>query len=398
MRAITTLMLLAMMAVGASTASAQRATITGRGAVRVCDADGQNIDSDGDQYDAEGNGFIAGPPAGFQDSYSCNGDPQTFRLFTTADPDGDQLLGYRVVTQATINVTAEPEFTSVEGTANMSERLCFGGQGALPPTVTVLARAKASRSIAQDCMDELGREVNVGACSTVRGRFNGIGQTGFLDAEGRRIDLGELIDLAAPVARKWTERGQMSRSGQSFWYIEAGLSATMISKVAEAPRGTAFGDLRFYVEIDKNTTAKIDCLLPLNATAPDTNEILPFPRWMVDAGDAIPDDFTLAVSPPTSRITTRQQFDLSIMAATGGAVPTAIRGNINGLDVSGPLAGCLQPTAALRGVQGLILTCRGLSGGFLAGIFGIGAHTLSVSMTLSDGRVISDSATWTIRP
>ena len=121
---------------------------------------------------------------------------------------------------------------------------------------------------------------------------------------------------------------------------------------------------------------------------------------MVDRGRAtpFPDDFTLAISPPTGPMTLAQQFDLSIMAATGGAAMTGISGTIDGLDVSGPLAACLQPTAALSGVQGGILTCRGLSGGFLAGIFGVGAHTMNVSMALSDGRVITDSATWTIHP
>ena len=71
---------------------------------------------------------------------------------------------------------------------------------------------------------------------------------------------------------------------------------------------------------------------------------------------------------------------------------------IDGQDVSGPLNACMAPAGSLRGVTGSILACRGLSGRMLAGFFGTGAHTLAVSVTLSDGRSISDSATWTIVP
>ena len=66
--------------------------------------------------------------------------------------------------------------------------------------------------------------------------------------------------------------------------------------------------------------------------------------------------------------------------------------------MSGPLAACLAPAGSLRRVTGPILACRGLSGRMLAGFFGTGAHTLAVTLTLSDGRTISDSATWTILP
>jgi hypothetical protein len=107
----------------------------------------------------------------------------------------------------------------------------------------------------------------------------------------------------------------------------------------------------------------------------------------------------LAISPPTGPITTRQAFDLTLIANTGGAALTGFTASIDGLDVSGPLAACLQAAGTLTGpVTGPVLSCHGLSGGLLSGFFGTGPHTLSVAVTLADGRTIADAATWLIRP
>ena len=95
------------------------------------------------------------------------------------------------------------------------------------------------------------------------------------------------------------------------------------------------------------------------ATAEDHE---PFPNWVLDRGEVVPDDFSLAISPPTGSYTLAQSFDLMLMAVTGGASITTLTGTIDGQDVSGPLNACMAPAGSLRGVTGSILACRGLSG------------------------------------
>jgi hypothetical protein len=401
---------LVLAATSAAQGDAPPAAIKGAGSVRVCEANGDNVDSDGNQYGAEGFGFLSGPPPNFDKSYACRGRPQKFSVFQTADPDGDEKFGFRMVSQISIDVDFQPEDTDVLGQSGLQQQVCLIGPGTTPnspllPKLTVLARAKASRSItSKNCLDDNGGGPTSGPCSSSRGRFGGFGDDGFTDKNGHVIVPGVFIDLTDPLLKDpqgWIRLTKVGRlvHGLGETYLLGGMTGMLMTSVAGAPSGTATGDLRFWLEADKDTINMVECT-PTFPTGADAaaRVILPKPAWWIDEGDAIPDDFTLAISPPTGPMTLAQQFDLSIMAATGGAAMTGISGTIDGLDVSGPLAACLQPTAALSGVQGGILTCRGLSGGFLAGIFGVGAHTMNVSMALSDGRVITDSATWTIHP
>lgn len=388
------------------------ASVKGSGGVRVCDADGDNVDSDGDQYGLTGAHYLAGPPPGFDNfAYACRGRPQTFDVHTTADPDGDDRFGFRMVSQVSIAVDFEPQFTDVYGESAINQQVCFVGPGTAPnnprpPKITVVARARGARSVPQkNCLDDNGAGPTEGPCSSSRARFGDLGTSGFVDRNGRVVLPHTFIDLTDPQYRdqdgwiRLTKVGKMLRGlGETF--LLGGLSGTLMTSVAGTPSGSASGDVRFWLEADRNTIDMVACepTFPFSVgSGAAARVILPKPVWWIDEGDAIPDDFTLAISPPTGPITFRQAFDLSVMAATGGAAVTGISGTIDGQNVSGPLAACLRPTAALGGVQGTIFTCRGLSGGFLAGIFGTGAHTLSITMSLSDGRTITNDATWTIR-
>jgi hypothetical protein len=388
---------------GASAQPAPEAAIQGSGIVRVCEPDGQNLDSDGDSYGHQGDDYLATPTSGFRTSFSCIGQTQSFNVFTTADPKGSDLLGFRMVSQTSIAVTVEPQYTEVYGSSEITSPVCLTSPDSRGQA-KVLIRAKASRSLPIDCMDDFAGTGGGVACSGVRGRFQGLGATGFVNAAGSFQIPGTFADLTEPNNARWTEIVNMlpfTIPNTPGSYIIGALSGSLITRVMHAPEGRAFGDLRFYVEVPAGVE-RVDCPAPDTGRTPRARAeaplaVLPRPAWFVAAGDAIPEDFTLAISPPTGAIAFNQQFDIALMAATNGATLTGITGSIDGLNVTGPLAACLRPTSLLTGVQGGILTCRGISGGFLAGIFGLGAHTFSVSLTLSDGRTISDSVTWSIR-
>ena len=373
-------------------------SIQGSGIVRVCDLDGEHLDSAGDQYYRESNDFLAGPPSGFRRTFSCVGQTQSYDVFTTADPKGDERFGFRMVSQASIAVTVEPQFTEIYGDSAITSPMCLVSDSIFVPPVKLLVRAKGSRSLPVDCMDDYANTGGDAACSGVRGRVQGFGATGFVNAIGNVLTPGTFFDLTAPQNKQWTKVAHFTPYGTiPGSYLIGSLSGTLITRAMHTPSGRAFGDLRFYVEVPVRVE-RSDCPFS-DAGRPRfdvASAVLPRPAWFVDAGDAIPDDFTLSISPPTGPITINQEFDLSVMAATNGAAVTGMSGNIDGQDVSGPLAACLQPTSPLSGVAGSIYTCRGLSGGFLAGVLGAGAHTLSINVSLSDGRTITDSATWTI--
>lgn len=380
------------------------ASIQGSGVVRVCQADGSLLDSDGDSYYRQGDVYLATPTTGFRTAFSCQGQTQSYNVFTTADPKGDERLGFRMVSQASISVTVEPEFTEVYGDSAITTPVCLVSDATNSPPVKLLVRARGTRSpgLPYDCMDDFGQALGAGACSGVRGRFQGYGGVGFVNAVGNVATPGTFVDLSAPDNQRWTKTAHLLPFGNiPGSYLIGSLSGTLITRVMHAPTGAAFGDLRIYVEVPPGVD-RSDCPAPdavrTRGDSVGPRAVLPRPAWFLAAGDAIPGDFTLAISPPTGPVTLSQQFDLSIVASTDGAGLAGISGTIDGVNVSGPLAACLQPTGLLHGVTGGILTCRGLSGGFLAGIFGVGAHALTVSLTLTDGRVITDTAIWTIRP
>lgn len=378
---------------------AQEAFISGSGVVRKCDTDGQNIESVGNQYGLDGDQFITRT---MEEAHQCLSQPQTFFSLQSADPNGAAGLGYRMVSQNRVTVTAEPQYTEARGTSNMYRPLCFVALSNLgiPPTVDVWVKARGSRStVPEQCLDELGNDSNAGACASAMGRFGGLGDGRFMDRDGHYNNPSEFLDVTLPASRRWVQLVDMQPGGSipGLYRLFGALSGTLLTRVAEAPSVSAFGDLRFIVAVDKDVTRLESCRVS-DADSATAGDPLPFPSWVIDKGEVAPDDFSLAISPPTSAITLAQSFDLTLMAATGGPGITGVTGTIDGQDVSSALAACLAPAGALRGVAGPILACRGLSGRMLAGFFGTGAHTLAVTLALSDGRTISDSATWTILP
>lgn len=396
---------MAIIAVGvAGGASAQPAdaTVQGSGIVRVCEPDGSLLDSASDSYFEQGETYQRTPLSGFQTTFSCFGQTQSFNVFTTADPEGDDRLGYRMASQTSIAVSVEPEFTEVYGDAAITTPACLVSDANVEPPVKLLVRARASRSpsLPIDCMDDFANPRAGVACSGVRGRVQGYGATGFVNAAGKFLTPGTFFDLTGPNNHRWTKIAHLVPWGfTSGSYLVGAMSGTLITRVMHTTSGFAVGDLRLYLEVPLGIE-RSDCPTPDAAGAQFDGGFttrLPRPAWFIAPGDAIPGDFTLAISPPTGPLTLNQQFDISLMADTKGAGLAGITGTIDGMNVSGPLAGCLQPTGLLTGVQGGILTCRGISGAFLAGIFGVGPHTFTVSLTLTDGSVISDTVTWTIR-
>ena len=104
---------------------------------------------------------------------------------------------------------------------------------------------------------------------------------------------------------------------------------------------------------------------------------------------------SLAVLPPSGTMTLQQGFDLAVAADPGGAAVTDVNGTLDGQDVAAPLGACLRPVDRLTGpVTGEVWICRGLSGGVL----GAGDHVLGISLSLTDGRTLSDQVTWNVRP
>jgi hypothetical protein len=353
------------------------------------------------QYSDEGDGFIEGPPPGFPTTYSCRSVPQGFFTHQSADPTGTAHLGYRMVSENAIQVSFEPQFTEASGQSLLNRRACFRSDAAVPPYVGVVVRSRGTRTpLTEQCLNSHGAEVDGDEpCSSVRGTFAGLGTRGFFNVStGRFLDLSEFADLTGTDNNKWFEGTWMHASSGSFlWELDGGILGVLRTKVAHVPAALALGDLRFFLELDRNNVHMIGC--PADGDVPAAAEDhVPFPNWVLDRGDFVPDDFSLAISPPTGALTLAQSFDLVVMAVTDGASITRVTGTIDGQDVSGPLGACLAPAGSLRGVTGSILACRGLAGRVLAGFFGTGAHTLAVSATLSDGRTLSDSATWTIVP
>jgi hypothetical protein len=173
------------------------------------------------------------------------------------------------------------------------------------------------------------------------------------------------------------------------------LVALTITQVEETT-GSALANVRFFVE-KRRSGALVPCqvLRPGEAPRPGEARREPSAAIVVDEGDALPDEVLLRISPPSGPLTLAQAFDLVLVADTGGAAVTRVTGALDGQDMSGPLAACLQPAGTLTGpVTGVFLSCPGLSGGFL----GPGAHTLAVTVALGDGRTLADTASWTVRP
>jgi hypothetical protein len=219
--------------------------------VRVCELDGSTVDSAGDQYIIQGDDFMSAPPEGFQTTFSCLGRPQRFTAYQSADPNGDERLGNRLVSQSTISVDFESHYTDVNGRVDMGLEMCVQAIAPISRRIGVLMKSRASGSPPEDCIDGQGRPDHVGACSSVRGRFGGFGIGAWFRHDGRRA-LDTFIDLTESQTSDWL-RIAWTIPGDGASTLRGIVSATLLTAVKEAETGSAFGDLRIFFEVDEFT-------------------------------------------------------------------------------------------------------------------------------------------------
>ena len=98
----------------------------------------------------------------------------------------------------------------------------------------------------------------------------------------------------------------------------------------------------------------------------------------------------MIVSPQSGLITPSQTFDFTLLASqpVGGFTV-----RVNGLDVSGAVAGCI------RGTQpggGSTIRCPGISGNFLAGLLGPGPYVFVVTANFTNGTVRTETVTYDV--
>jgi hypothetical protein len=106
------------------------------------------------------------------------------------------------------------------------------------------------------------------------------------------------------------------------------------------------------------------------------------------AGLAAASDVAVVISPATGSYATTQGFDLELFVDAPGRTITGGSITFDGVDVTGPLGGCLVPGTQVTS-GGLALRCPGLSGAIL----GAGTHTLAATLTFSGGGTSGSSAT-----
>ncbi len=98
----------------------------------------------------------------------------------------------------------------------------------------------------------------------------------------------------------------------------------------------------------------------------------------------------LIVSPPSGTYTTRQAFDIVLLADPQGRTITGGTATFNAMPVTAFLASCIRPGTAAGGVMSL--RCANVGGPAT----GAGTHTFVVRLQLSDGTVVQRSVTWTV--
>jgi hypothetical protein len=101
-------------------------------------------------------------------------------------------------------------------------------------------------------------------------------------------------------------------------------------------------------------------------------------------------DPSLTLSPPTGTYTSRQGFDIVLLANPEGGTIASGTATFNGVDVTGILAGCIRPGMAAGGVTSF--RCPNIGGP----VTGPGTHTLVVRLVTGDGRLVQRLVTWTV--
>jgi Domain of unknown function (DUF4394) len=98
----------------------------------------------------------------------------------------------------------------------------------------------------------------------------------------------------------------------------------------------------------------------------------------------------LTVSPPSGTYTTRQVFDIVLLADPQGRTISGGTATFNAIPVTGLLASCIRPGTAAGGM--VSLRCPNVGGPAT----GAGTHTFVVRLQLSDGTLVQRSVTWTV--
>ena len=101
-------------------------------------------------------------------------------------------------------------------------------------------------------------------------------------------------------------------------------------------------------------------------------------------------DPALLISPPTGTYTSRQNFDIVLLADLQGRGLAAGTVTFNGLDVTSVIASCVVVGTAANGVTSL--RCPGIGGA----VTGSGTHTFVVRLNLDDGTLVQRTVTWTV--
>jgi len=96
------------------------------------------------------------------------------------------------------------------------------------------------------------------------------------------------------------------------------------------------------------------------------------------------------ISPPSGNYVTTQGFDLTLIIEAPDLSVVGGHATFDGSDVTAALASCVIPGTLVSGGQ--TFRCPGLRGGS----FRPGAHTLNVSLNLSNGSSVSDSVKWVV--
>lgn len=98
----------------------------------------------------------------------------------------------------------------------------------------------------------------------------------------------------------------------------------------------------------------------------------------------------LTISPPSGTYTSRQNFDIVLLADVQGRTFASGSVTFNGIDISGPFAACLRPGTTATGIASF--RCPNIGGVAT----GPGTHTFVVRLVLTDGTVVQRTVSWNV--
>jgi N-acetylneuraminic acid mutarotase len=117
---------------------------------------------------------------------------------------------------------------------------------------------------------------------------------------------------------------------------------------------------------------------------------VPLPVMEEGLVQSLPPGGPLTIFPPSSIVTTLTAFDLTIILRAPGLSIVGAHATFDGFDVLDVLVDCVTPGTLISGGQ--TFRCPGLNGELL----GIGIHTFSLTLDLSDGSSVSDNVIWEV--